>query len=87
MKVIATQLGYFNNHRRREGEVFVIKPRKGLKVDPVTGAKSEVTLSVEDQFSSRWMEKYDAKAHAEVEPAELVEPESDEDFASAEDVI
>lgn len=47
MKVKATQLGYYNHQRRREGDVF--------------------QLNDEKSFSSKWMEKVEAKPKGKVE--------------------
>jgi len=49
----ATQLGYFNNKRLRENDIFVIRPKPYL----CPTDKVEKIMSVEDQFSSKWMVK------------------------------
>ena len=51
MKVRAKELGYYNHKRRREGVEFDLVEKKGL----VNGV--EKTITVEDQFSDKWMER------------------------------
>ncbi len=49
----ATQLGYFGNKKYKEGDIFVIRPKKYFcKVDKV-----EKTMTAKDQFSNKWMEE------------------------------
>ena len=50
IKVRATQLGYYEHKRRREGDVFVLVPRTDRYGNVMT-AKS--------QFSKKWMELVD----------------------------
>lgn len=50
MKVRATQLGYYNHVRRREGDVFTLVEMKDADGNQI---------SAEDQFSQRWMEPVD----------------------------
>lgn len=85
MKVRATQLGYYGNHRRREGDVFVIKPKKGWKVDQQTGKKTEVVFSAEDQFSERWMERFDKAAQAKLKAERLAAEDADDGIVADED--
>lgn len=56
MQVRAKRLGYHNHVRVREGEVFILKERKGLDRDG-----KQITMSPEQQFSSKWMELLDAE--------------------------
>ncbi len=65
MKVRALSLGYYDEMRRREGEVFELKTRSGVRVDKATGQKKKVTYTPEQQFSSDWMEKVDQKTKLE----------------------
>lgn len=60
MKVRATRMGYFNNQRKREGEVFIILPKSA-----VVNSK-KVVITPEAQFSENWMEKVAKPAPAEV---------------------
>jgi hypothetical protein len=60
MKVRAKRLGYYNDSRVREDEIFELKPRKGLKLidkKAKDGKCEEYTFSPEEQFSPEWMEK------------------------------
>lgn len=65
MKVKATKLGYFNNRRVREGEVFVIADDKKDKAGKVISA-----------FSKNWMKKLDddSKEKTEVKKEKVVKP-------------
>lgn len=58
MKVRATQSGYIYHKRRREGEVFELKPIKGF-VQNKDGKNKPFEFTAEQQFSSLWMEKVD----------------------------
>ena len=55
MKVRATKLGYYDLLKRKEGDVFELKEIKGLDMNG-----KPVTYSPQDQFSSKWMEKFDS---------------------------
>ena len=66
MKVRATQLGYYGHERRPEGAVFTLEPIKRMRKDKKTGIMREVTISSEQQFSERWMERIGAAAPAPV---------------------
>ncbi len=57
-----TQIGYANNRRWKNGDVFELKDRVTYRVDPATGDKKKVTITAEQQFSRRWMEKVEAKS-------------------------
>lgn len=48
--VRATENGYFNNQKRKEGEAFAIRERI---------ANNGKTITIDQQFSSKWMEKVD----------------------------
>jgi hypothetical protein len=48
MKVRAIKLGYYEHIRRRVGDVFELIPLKDSKGK---------TISIEQQFSDKWMEK------------------------------
>ncbi len=65
MKVKATRTGYIYHVRRREGDVFTLKPIEAMvrEKDHTTGREKFVTkiLTPEDQFSPNWMEKVEAK--------------------------
>jgi len=66
MRVRATQTGFLNNRRYREGAVFELVERKYIKT---TGRgrkrkKEELTFSAKDQFSEMWMEELDDKNRA-----------------------
>ena len=50
MKVRATMKGYYKHRRVKEGEVFSLVPIQYSK----DGKRAE--LSIDEQFSSRWME-------------------------------
>jgi hypothetical protein len=56
MQVRAIKLGYYNHARIKEGEVFILKERKGVDRDG-----NKITMSPEQQFSSKWMECVDAE--------------------------
>jgi hypothetical protein len=54
MKVQATQLGYYQHKRRREGEIFDLVEIKGVDKE-----KNPITISPEAQFSKKWMKALD----------------------------
>jgi hypothetical protein len=64
IKVRALQMGEYEYARRREGDVFTLKPREISIIDPGTrkpilenGKIKTRLLTAEEQFSERWMEK------------------------------
>lgn len=76
IRVRATQTGYYDDARRRPGDVFDLHPRTGmftvleedengkpLLTDSIPPSRvtreEERTLSAEEQFSKKWMEKVD----------------------------
>lgn len=71
MKVRALQLGYYNDVRRREGDIFVLRDKKKLKRDDRgrtvrdrDGKPEFKVISAEEQFSDRWMERVDQSVPA-----------------------
>jgi hypothetical protein len=70
IKVRATQLGYYEHKRRREGDVFVLVPRTD-RFGNVMTAKS--------QFSKKWMEMADPKAPESVSTMLKVTPSNLQD--------
>lgn len=56
IRVVATQMGIYNNRRYRAGEVFDIAEKTGLD-----SKRKKVTFTAEQQFSKKWMERYDPK--------------------------
>ena len=59
MRVRATQLGYYGHKRRHPGQEFDLEPIKRIKIQP-DGTSKEITISPEQQFSVRWMERVEA---------------------------
>jgi hypothetical protein len=60
MKVIAKEMGYYNHGRIKPGTVFELKPIRGkLSTDPKAKI---VTIEPDQQFSDRWMEKFDPES-------------------------
>lgn len=60
MRVRAIQMGYYGHKRRTPGHKdaeFDLEPIKRMRKDPKTGDMREITISAEQQFSTRWMEK------------------------------
>ena len=57
MKVRATRMGYYGHERRHEGAEFTLEPIKRLRKDAKSGQMKEITISAEQQFSERWMER------------------------------
>lgn len=55
MKVRATQNGTYHGGVRKAGEEFLLLPTPSTKT--VDGKSVPVTLTVEEQFNVRWMEK------------------------------
>jgi hypothetical protein len=55
MLVIAKQLGYYDNKRRREGEEFLLE-----EVSYKDSLGNKCILTVEEQFSQKWMEKVES---------------------------
>lgn len=77
MKVRATQLGFYRLVRRRPGDIFELKPLKGVKMDR-DGNRTPHVFAPEEQFSKRWMEKVeDTSAVDSVDQ----EQEGDEELA------
>jgi len=85
IRVRAHQLGYYDDVRRRIGDVFILHPRTGTFseqiIDKETGKPQmtegmllasplvrevEKTLTAEEQFNPRWMEKVDARTPLKV---------------------
>jgi hypothetical protein len=56
--------GYYGHRRRKPGEVFELEPIKRLRKDNKTGLMREITITEEQQFSDRWMERIDGPAPA-----------------------
>ena len=56
MKVRTLKPGYHDNKLRTVGEIFELKAFEGLS----SGGKTKI-FSIEDQFSSKWMEKADGR--------------------------
>jgi hypothetical protein len=77
IKVRATQMGEYEYARRRDGDVFTLKPREVTVVDPITrkpiiehGKPKMRILTAEEQFSSRWMERIDEGAEDTITTAQ-----------------
>lgn len=68
MKVRATKTGYYDHLRRREGDVFELKPIDGHKV--VNNKLVKHHFTVEEQFSPNWMEKVDRSTPEKVSTAQ-----------------
>ena len=78
IRVRATQVGYYGDARRRVGDVFTLRARRGVftelvldkdgepKLNAGPGFQGRITkevtktLTAEQQFSPRWMEKVSA---------------------------
>lgn len=54
MKVQATQLGYYQHIRRKEGAIFDLVAVKGKDKDG-----NPIVLTPEEQFSKKWMMKFE----------------------------
>lgn len=91
MKVRATKTGYIYHKRRREGDVFELKPFKGYLKKP-SGQLESLEMTAEKQFSPTWMEKVDdnyvdepksssalAKRHKKKVEVDLEEISADDD--------
>ncbi len=59
MRVRAKELGYYGHKRRHPGQEFILEPIKRVRSDK-DGKPREITISPEQQFSDRWMERVDA---------------------------
>lgn len=77
IRVRAMQMGEYEYARRREGDVFTLKPRMMTVVDPVTGkpmfedgAVKTRMLTAEEQFSPRWMERIEDTAEETITGAQ-----------------
>jgi len=70
IKVKATQLGYYEHKRRREGDVFVLVPR----VDQFGNL-----MTAKSQFSKKWMELADPKEPERVSTMLKVTPANIQD--------
>lgn len=69
MLVKAIQMGEYGHLRRRPGSVFELKPRK---------MKNGAILSVEQQFSPKWMKKLNDKQIAQFEAEQAAKNESED---------
>lgn len=69
MKVRATALGYYGHKRRQEGAEFELEPIKRLRKQP-DGSMKEITITPEQQFSQRWMERVDVPSPSVKKPKE-----------------
>ena len=58
MKVRAIAMGYYGHKRRREGMEFTLEPIKRLRKQK-DGSMKEITITADQQFSTRWMERVD----------------------------
>jgi len=63
--------GYYGHRRRVPGEVFNLEPIKRLRKDNKTGLMREITITEEQQFSERWMERVDAPVPAKEKKKEM----------------
>lgn len=59
MKVIAIQPGFFNARVYEAGEVFEIEAKEGFKLDGHSKKLVPTKISVDEQFSEKWMKKLD----------------------------
>jgi hypothetical protein len=59
MKVRAKTMIYYDDMRRREGEVFELKPIKLVRRDEKTKTETVKLLTPEMQFTEEFMEKVD----------------------------
>lgn len=57
IKVVATQDGYYQHVRRREGDVFLLIPVR---------TSAGKVVSAEEQFSKKWMERVSLQAKVNV---------------------
>lgn len=76
MLVRAKQPGLYDHKLRKEGEVFELKPLKGLDSE-----RKKRSWTPEQLFSERWMERVDAAAkvkRAKVETEASQETEGDD---------
>lgn len=71
MKVRATQTGYYNLERRREGDEFVLSPIEGKN-----HKGEKVVFTPEQQFAPSWMEKVEKPAAKAAAPAPSESPKS-----------
>lgn len=69
MKVKATRTGFIYHLRRREGDVFTLKPIKGFKRDE-NGVAKPIVITPEQQFSSKWMERVDERVPERISTAQ-----------------
>ena len=78
-------MGYYGHERRHEGAEFTLEPIKRLRKDVKTGRMREITITAEQQFSERWMERLSPAPTAPKSPvketvttpeAEVEKPES-----------
>jgi len=98
IRVRALELGYYDDQRRRIGDVFTLHDREGTfteiardkngdpKLDkqgyPVTKEVKKV-LTAESQFSEKWMERVDPTTPEKVTtPSEALKQKHDEQMAA-----
>lgn len=62
MKVQATALGYYGDKRIREGQVFELIERT------IGDKEKRRTITVDQQFSDKWMKKVDQDASVQPRP-------------------
>ena len=79
MKVRATQLGFYNQIRRRVGDVFILRAKDGMVASPGGNGFVKKKFTVQDQFSSLWMEKVSDNTKVKTTSApEALKKENDE---------
>lgn len=57
IKVRATKMGYYDHARRREGDVFTLKPIEGAVKDSDGRNVKKKFFTAREQFSPNWMEE------------------------------
>ena len=75
MRVRATRLGYYGHERRKEGAEFTLEPIKRVRKDAKSGRMREITITAEQQFTERWMERV-TPLTTEAPKAEAKQPEA-----------
>lgn len=79
MRVKATQRGFYDNKRRKIGEVFELKPIDGIKI--VDGKKVPHTFTADQLFSKNWMVKLDSvkggKTNSKKQESDVATPAND----------
>ena len=79
-------MGYYDNKRRREGEVFELRAMSGLFKDK-DGKLVKGVKQPEELFSEKWMEKVEDEEREEMAPKKARKAKVEPEIAQDDEVI